>query len=82
VTTKRSLGISPFQLVYGNEATFPSHIALSVANFFQDYQEELDDMIKRIHHLVEVQQTREQMTDKAHDLQLRIKEDFERKIRK
>jgi transposase InsO family protein len=28
VTTKRSLGISPFQLVYGTEAVFPSQLAL------------------------------------------------------
>jgi transposase InsO family protein len=26
VTTKRSLGVSPFQLVYGVEAIFPSHL--------------------------------------------------------
>jgi hypothetical protein len=32
VTTKRSLGISPFQLVYGTEAVFPSQLALPVEN--------------------------------------------------
>jgi hypothetical protein len=40
VTTKRSLGVSPFQLVYGVEAIFPSQLALSVEKFFQDYQGE------------------------------------------
>jgi transposase InsO family protein len=55
VTTKRSLGISPFQLVYGTEAIFPSQLALPIAKFFQDYQDEPDDMIRRIHQLVEVQ---------------------------
>jgi transposase InsO family protein len=39
VTTKRSLGISPFQLVYGTEAVFPSQLALPVAKLFQDFQE-------------------------------------------
>jgi hypothetical protein len=44
VTTKRSIGVSPFQLVYGAEAVFPSHLAIPVAKFLQDHQEEPDDM--------------------------------------
>ena len=59
VTTKRSIGISPFQLVYGAEAVFPSQLVIPVAKFFQDYQEDPNDMIIRIHQLVEVQQARE-----------------------
>jgi hypothetical protein len=53
-----------------------------VANLFQECEEEPDDMIRRIHQLVEVQQTREKMTDKEHDRQQRIKEAFDRKVRK
>jgi transposase InsO family protein len=34
VTTKRSIGISPFQLAYGEEAIFPSQLAIPVAKFF------------------------------------------------
>jgi hypothetical protein len=82
VTTKRSLGISPFQLVYGVEAIFPSQLALPVEKFFQDYQGEPDDMVKRILQLVEVQQTREQILDKAHEHQQKIKQAFDRKVRK
>jgi DNA-binding transcriptional regulator PaaX len=82
VTTKRSLGVSPFQLVYGVEAIFPSHLALHVEKFFQDYQGEPDDMIRRIQQLVEVQQTREQLLDKAHDHQQKIKQAFDRKVKK
>jgi hypothetical protein len=40
---------------------------------FQDYQGEPDDMKRRIQQLVEVQQTREQLLDKAHDHQQKIK---------
>jgi transposase InsO family protein len=54
VTTKRSLVTSPFQLVYGTEVVFPSQLALSVEKFFQYCQGEPDDMIRRIHQLVEV----------------------------
>jgi hypothetical protein len=69
VTTKRSLGTSPFHLVYGIEAIFPTHISLLMAKFLQYQQGELDDMVKRIHQLVEVQQTREKLLDKEHDHQ-------------
>jgi transposase InsO family protein len=55
VTTKRSLGMSPFHLLYGVEAIFPSHLALPMEKLFQDYQGEPDDMIRRIQQLVEVQ---------------------------
>jgi hypothetical protein len=65
VTTKRSLGISPFQLVYGIEANFPTHLDLHMEIFLQDQQREPDDMVKRIQKLVKVQQTRDQLLDKA-----------------
>jgi hypothetical protein len=54
VTTKRSLGASPFHLVYGFEAIFPTHLSFPVAKFLQDYQGEPDDMVRRIQQLVEV----------------------------
>jgi hypothetical protein len=54
VTTKRSIGISHFQLVYGEKFVFPSQLAILVAKIFQDYQEEPNDMVRRIHQLVEV----------------------------
>jgi hypothetical protein len=65
VTTKTSLRISPFQLVYGIEAIFPTHFSLNVENFLHDQQGEPDDMVRRIQQLVEVKQTREKLLDKA-----------------
>jgi hypothetical protein len=73
VTTKRSLGLSPFQLVYEAEAIFPSQLAFPVGKFFQDCQGEPDDMIKRILQIVEAQQTIEQLMDKVHERQHKIK---------
>jgi transposase InsO family protein len=69
VTKKRSIGISPFQLVYGSEAIFPSQLAIPMVKFFQDYQEEPNDMVRRIHQLVEVQQAREQVMIRIQDHQ-------------
>jgi hypothetical protein len=66
------MGISLFHIVYGTEAFFPSQPAFPVAKLFQDCQEELDDMIRRIRELVEAQQTREKVMDKAYDHQQKI----------
>jgi hypothetical protein len=52
-------------LVYGAEAIFPSQLALPMEIFLQDQQGELDDMVRRMYQLVEVQQTREKLLDKA-----------------
>jgi hypothetical protein len=82
VTTKKSLGTSPFQLVYGTEAVFPTQLALPVAKFFQDYEGEPDHMVRRIHQMVEVQQIREQVMDAAHSHQQKVKQAFDRKVRK
>jgi ribonuclease HI len=82
VTTKRSLGISPYQLVYGTEAVFPTQLALSVAKFLQDLEGEPDNMVRRIHQMVEVQQIREQVMNRAYHHQQKIKQAFDRKSRK
>jgi len=82
VTTKISLRISPFQLVYRTDSVFPTQLALPMAKFFQECQEEPDDMIRRIHQLVEVQQIREKTMDRAHDRQQKIKQAFDTKVRK
>jgi hypothetical protein len=82
VTKKRSLGVSPFQFLYGVEAIFPSQLAFPMEKFFQDYQGEPDDMIRRIHQLIEVQQTREKLLEKSHQHQQKIKHAFDRKVRK
>jgi hypothetical protein len=55
VTTNKSLGTSPFQLVYGTKVVFSTQLALPVAKFFQDHEGEPDHMVRRIHQMVEVQ---------------------------
>jgi transposase InsO family protein len=72
VTTKNSLGTSPFQLVYGTEVVFPTQLSLPVAKFFQDHEGEPNHMVRRIHQLVEVQQIREKIMDTTHSHQQKI----------
>ena len=55
VTEKRSIGTSSFKLVYGTEAIFPIQLILPVAKFFQEEQDEPNDMVRRMLDLVELQ---------------------------
>ena len=48
ITVKKAIGTSPFQLVYGTDAVFPIQLGIPVMKFFQDYQEEPNDMQRRI----------------------------------
>jgi hypothetical protein len=82
VTTKKYLDTSPFQLVYVTEAVFPTQLALPMAKLFQDYEGEPNHMIRRIHQIVEVQQIREQVRNAAYSRQQKIKQAFDRKVRK
>ena len=54
VTDKRSIGASPFKLVYGTEAIFPIHLILLVEKFFQEEEDEPNDMVRRMMDLVEL----------------------------
>jgi hypothetical protein len=57
-------------------------LVLPIEKFFQYYQGETDDMIRRIQQLVEVQQAREKLLDKEHQHQQKIKQTFDIKVRK
>ena len=56
VTIKKSIGTSPFKLVYGTDAIFPVQLILPVARFFQGEKTESNDMVRRMLDLVELQQ--------------------------
>ena len=59
ITVKQAIGTSPFQLVYGIDAVFPVQLGIPVMKFFQDCQEEPNDMQRIIYALIELQQKRE-----------------------
>jgi hypothetical protein len=81
VTNKKSIATSPFQLVYGTKAIFPVQLALPVANFLQEADSKTNDLTRRIHNLVELQQDREQLLEKTKLHQRKMKEIFDRKVK-
>ena len=76
---KRSIGTSPFKLVYGTEAIFPIQLILLVAKFFEEEQDEPNDMLRRMMDLVELQQVREQVIGKSKAHQQKIKVMFDKR---
>jgi hypothetical protein len=81
VTDKKSIGTSPFKLVYGTEAIFPVQLALRVAKFLQEADSESNDLTRRIHNLVKLQQDREQLLEKTELHHRKMKETFDRKVK-
>ena len=54
MTNKKSIGTSPFKIVYGTKAIFPIQLILLVAKFFLEEQDEPNDMVRRMLDLVEL----------------------------
>ena len=81
MTDKRSIGTSPFKLVYGTEAIFPIQLILPVEKFFQEEEYEPNDMVRRMMDLVELQQIREQVVGKSEAHQQRIKGMFNKRAK-
>jgi hypothetical protein len=78
ITTKRSISTSPFQIVYGTEAIFPTSLGLPVMRLLQEKDVEPDATQRRTNELINVQQTREKAFNKSQMHQDRIKKDFDR----
>ena len=49
---KKSIGMSPYQLVYGTDATFPTSLGVPVMKLIQEVQSEDNDMIRRINQTI------------------------------
>jgi len=61
LTTKKSIGTSPYQLVYGVDAIFPSSLGVPVMKMIQELQVESNDIQRRINQTIHLQQTREEV---------------------
>ena len=73
VTTKKSIGTSPFQLVYGVDAIFPIRLSFLVINLMQDIKEEPNEVNRRMLQIVQLQQEREALIEKDDVYKRKIK---------
>lgn len=81
VSTKKSIGSSPFELVYGTYVIFPSSLGTAVMKFLQEQDIESNPIQRRINQLVEVQQIWDQVVDKTQTFHDKVKKGFDRKTK-
>ena len=82
MSTKRSIGTSLFQLAYGTNVVFLASLGIHVMKFLHNQDEENNSMHNIINHLIELQETREKVYHKSQIFQERMKNTFDKKIKK
>jgi hypothetical protein len=82
ISTKRSLGTSPFHLVYDIDVVFPTQLGIPVLKFLQEEMEEPNEIQRRIYQIIEVQQRREALDQRTEAYQSKIKSAFDKKTKK
>ena len=78
VTTKKSIGMSPFQIVYGTHAVFQNSFGIVVLKIIQETQVETNDMKRMINQTIQLQQSREEVYHKTQVTQENIKRIYDR----
>ena len=81
VSTKKSIGTSPFQLVYGVDAIFPASLAMPVMKYVQEEDSEPNPIQRRINQLTEVHQEREALCEKVQGYQDNVKQVFDKRAK-
>ena len=81
VSTKKSIGTSPFQLVYGTNVVFPASLAMPIMKYIQEDESEPNPTQRRINQLVEIHQIREGLCDKAQKYQDKVKHVFDKRAK-
>jgi hypothetical protein len=79
IGTKRSIGMSHFQLFYGTNVILPINISLPVMKLWQDANEEPNDLTRRINQIIEVQQNKGEVNEKIQKCQDNMKFIFDKK---
>ena len=81
LSTKRSIGMSPYELVYGMEARFPTILGIPTIRLLQEIQAEPNDIQRRVNQTIHLQQTREQVYDRVQILQEKLKKMFDKRTK-
>ena len=81
INTKREIGMSPFQLVYGAEVFFPASLGVPVMKLLQEQREEPYHVQRRINHIIELNELRDKSYGKVQIHQEKMKNTFDRKVK-
>eukprot|EP00253_Pinus_taeda_P029486 PITA_29486 len=81
VSQKKSIGMSPFEIVYGIDTVFPTSLTIPVVKLLQEDGSEEDDFQRRINQMIHLQQTREEVFQNTFRLQEKIKKIYDWKTK-
>ena len=81
VSTKESIGTSPFKLVYGIDVVFPASLGMLVMKYIQEECSEPNPTQRRINQQIELHQIREGLCDKAQIYQDKMKWVFDKRVK-
>ena len=73
--------MSPYQLVYGMDAVFPTSLGVPVMNLLQEVQVEENDMQRRINQTIHLQQNREEVYERTQLFQENVKKLFDKRTK-
>ena len=79
INTKRAIGMSPFQIVYGIEVIFPASLGVPVMKLPRDPLDETNPIQIRINQIIELSKVSDQAYDKVQVHQEKMKDTFYRK---
>jgi hypothetical protein len=79
IGTKKSIGMSLFQSVYGTNVVLPISLVLPVMKLWKDANEYPNNVTRRINQIIEVQENRAEVDDKIQKYQDNMKALFDKK---
>eukprot|EP00253_Pinus_taeda_P003993 PITA_03993 len=79
VSSKKSIGMSPIELVYVTDTIFPTSLAVPIMTLLQEVGSKEDDIQRRINQTIHLWQTREEVSQNTFQLQEKIKKNYDRK---
>jgi hypothetical protein len=81
IGTKKSIGTSPFQMVYGTDIVLPINLSLPMMKLWQDEKEKPNHITRRINQLIKVQQNRMDVDERLQRYQDNMKALFDHKAK-
>lgn len=81
ISTKKSRGTSPFQLVYGTDSKFRTHLGMSVMKYIQEENCELNPTQRKINQQIELHEVREALCDKVQSYLEKMKQVFDKRVK-
>jgi hypothetical protein len=82
INTMKSIGTTPFQIIYWTDAILSNQLGLPVLKFLEEKLEELNDIQRTIFQIVDVQQKREKFNEEFEAYQSKVNASFDKKTKK